>query len=66
MLQSDQQKFEAPRDFLRLWRHEMHKVVMDRLINQEDRDLFANDIVGGAIKKKFADTVDTVMADPCL
>lgn len=51
---------------MRLWRHEMHKVVMDRLITQEDRDLFANNIVADAIKKKFPDTIDTAMTDPCL
>jgi dynein heavy chain len=65
-MQSEPQKYESPKDFVRLWRHEMTKVVQDRLMTQEDRDLFNKEIVEVAVKKKFADLVESSMADPVL
>jgi len=44
----------------------MQKVVMDRLMSQEDRDILAKDIVNEVIKKKFPDIVDSAMQDPIL
>jgi len=65
-MQSDQQKFEGPKDFVRLWRHESKKVIEDRLMTQEDRDLFSKDITSEAIKKKFPESAESAMADPIL
>jgi len=59
-------KFESSRDFVRLWRHEMHKVVYDRLMSTEDRVLFSTDIIHEAVKKEFTDTLEFVMQDPIL
>lgn len=65
-MQSDSQKYESSKDFVRLWRHEMQKVVQDRLMSQEDRDLFSKEIVEPAIKKKFAEALESSMVDPVL
>jgi dynein heavy chain len=66
VMQSDQQKFEGPKDFVRLWRHELKKVIEDRLMTQEDRDLFSKDMTSEAIKKKFPESAESAMADPIL
>lgn len=59
-------KYETSRDFVRLWRHEVHKVVYDRLMTEEDRSLFATEIVPEAIKKDFVDTLEYSIQDPII
>ena len=44
----------------------MQKVVMDGLMTQEDRYIFAKDIVNEVLEKKFTDIVESAMQDPIL
>lgn len=39
---------------------------MDGLMTQEDRYIFAKDIVNEVLKKKFTDIVESAMQDPIL
>jgi len=50
-MQTTPDKFDSTRDFIRIWRNEMHKVVYDRLATIEDRKLFSLEIIGEAVKR---------------
>ena len=59
-------KFETTKDFVRLWRHEMHKVVFYSLMTAEDRNIFEEEIIPEALKKDFSDSAELAMMNPIL
>uniref|UniRef100_T1JML4 Dynein-1, subspecies f n=1 Tax=Strigamia maritima TaxID=126957 RepID=T1JML4_STRMM len=60
------ERFEATHQFLRVWRNECLRVIVDRLITQADRDLVAG-YLASQLKENFLESqVEYAMRDPCL
>jgi len=51
---------------IRLWKNECMRVFGDRLINDTDRGMVNNDIIGGLIQQFFKDVADEVNVSPIL
>ena len=66
LMQSTVDKFQTKEKFIRLWRNESMRVFADRLIDQTDKDLVQNSIIGDLVKEFFKDVEEPVMADPCI
>jgi len=52
--------------FVRLWRHEVTRVFVDRLITEEDKTLIVGNVIPGLIKEHFPDSLESAMMDPIL
>jgi len=49
-------KFGNKEGFLRLWRNEVERVFVDRLISEEDRKLVSKLLFPSVLSENFADT----------
>jgi len=58
-------KFENAGQIVRLWRNECTRVIGDRLISQEDRDFF-NEQIGERIRAAFSSDAQAALVDPML
>ncbi len=52
--------------FVRLWRNEVTRVFVDRLITEEDRVLLVDTVIPSMIKEHFNETYDNAMVNPLL
>ena len=50
---------------MRVWRHEITRVIFDRLINEEDHALVRGHLVG-LLEANYADEMEFIMRDPIL
>lgn len=48
-------KVQEKHQLIRLWRNECIRVFADRLINDQDKNMVINEIIGDLIKKNFKD-----------
>jgi len=51
---------------LRLWRNELERVFVDRLISEEDRQLIGQKLLPQILNDDFADASEAVLANPLL
>ena len=65
MLEGDKELVKTPANFVRLWRNECSRNYYDRLINQEDKEIFANEM-SSIVKTKFPSMQEEVLAQPLL
>lgn len=66
LLLSSPEKFSSGKQLVRLWRNECLRIFHDRLITEEDRNIVANELVGGLIKSNFAGEQTDILANPIL
>jgi dynein heavy chain len=59
-------KFTTKNSIIRLWRNECLRVFCDRLINEEDRIVVGEKLIGGITKAAFDDSYESVMANPII
>jgi dynein heavy chain, axonemal len=59
-------KFTTKESIIRLWRNETLRVFNDRLINEEDRVIVGEKLLGGLVKSNFDDISENVMANPII
>jgi dynein heavy chain len=59
-------KFNTKDSFIRLWRNEVTRVFVDRLITDEDKLLITGTEIPGLIREHFGDSFENVMVDPML
>jgi dynein heavy chain, axonemal len=59
-------KFTTKEALIRLWRNECTRVFGDRLINEEDRNIVAEKLMGAVVKGAFEDQHEYVMKNPLL
>uniref|UniRef100_A0A2C9JWZ0 AAA+ ATPase domain-containing protein n=1 Tax=Biomphalaria glabrata TaxID=6526 RepID=A0A2C9JWZ0_BIOGL len=58
-------RFSKEEQFVRLWRNECHRVISDRLINDQDKELIAKKIVS-LLEDNFKSHLEFVMREPIL
>ncbi|XP_050408300.1 dynein axonemal heavy chain 10 [Patella vulgata] len=58
-------RFQKPDQFLRLWRNECLRVIGDRLINEQDKEI-VNKAIKGLLEENFKTSVDYITRDPSL
>ena len=51
---------------MRIWRNECMRVFSDRLVNEVDRGLVNDQLIGGLVKEYFPGTEEYVMKNPSL
>lgn len=66
LLKSTEDNFNTREQFVRLWRHEIQRVFVDRLINSTDADLLNKQVIPDIIKENFKDIQDHVLTDPLI
>lgn len=66
LLQATPDKINTKSMLIRMWRNECMRVFGDRLINETDRGLVNNDILGSLIKQFFSDVADDANVNPIL
>jgi dynein heavy chain len=66
MTRSTLDKFSSKDSFIRLWRNEVTRVFVDRLITDEDKILIVGNAIPNLLKEHFADSQDYAMTDPLL
>lgn len=59
-------KFMTKDSLIRLWRNECMRVFSDRLVNETDRNLVSDQLIGGLVKEYFPGTEEYVMKNPSL
>ncbi|ESO91629.1 hypothetical protein LOTGIDRAFT_122204, partial [Lottia gigantea] len=58
-------RFQKPEQFLRVWRNECLRVIGDRLINEQDKEI-VNVTMKGLLEENFNSSTEFVLRDPCL
>lgn len=66
LCRSTVEKFGSKEKFLRLWRNELERVFVDRLISEEDRQLIGQKLLPQILNDEFADVAEAVLANPLL
>lgn len=66
MTRSTIDKFTSKESIIRLWRNEALRVFNDRLINEEDRTVVGEKLMGSILKSTFDDCYDYVMSNPII
>jgi dynein heavy chain len=59
-------KFQSKSQFVRLWRNECLRVFQDRLLDETDKQLVGETLLGNLVKEFFKDVEEDVMRDPIL
>lgn len=59
-------KFNSKDSFVRLWRNEVTRVFVDRLINEEDKILITANAIPNLIKEHFLDSLEFAMVEPLM
>ena len=50
---------------MRVWRHEITRVIFDRLINEQDHAVVRENLLG-LLEARYKEKVDYIMSDPIL
>lgn len=66
LLLSTIDNFNSKDKFLRLWRHEINRVFVDRLITHEDKNLITQSVIPDILKEFFKESYEAVMEEPLL
>lgn len=66
LLQSTVDKFSTKDKFIRLWRNECMRVFCDRLVDETDKELIADNVLIDIVKEYFKDVEEQVCLDPCI
>lgn len=66
LLLSTIDRFNTKEKFVKLWRNEMIRVFVDRLINNTDKDLIQQQVIPDIVKELFKDVSDYVLSEPSL
>lgn len=66
LLMSTKDLFNEKIKLVRMWRNECIRVFADRLLNDTDKKLVIEDIIGGLVNQYFKDVSEEVLANPIL
>ena len=66
LLLSTVDRFNQKDKFVKLWRNEISRVFVDRLINNTDKDLIMTQVFPEIVKDHFKDVQEYVLSEPCL
>jgi len=66
LLMSTKDIFNDKIKLVRMWRNECIRVFADRLLNDVDKKLVIEDVIGGLVSQYFKDVSEEVLADPIL
>ena len=66
LLLSTKDKITNKPQLIRMWRNECMRVFADRLINDTDKNLVVDNIIGGLVSRYFPDAAEEVLVNPIL
>lgn len=66
LLLSTKDKVQTKPQLIRLWRNECIRVFADRLVNDADKIMVIDGIIGSLVKRHFNDCEEEVLANPIL